>query len=87
MAHFEHSAVNDFSLSLSRNSDVTKWIVVSTEPIDSKQLAELSTFKFQSFIKVLISTICAQPLRQTSETCCKERDHLKMNKRKVLGEI
>ena len=53
-------------------------------PIDSKQLATLSTSKFQPLIKVLISTIYAQPLRQTCETCCKERAHLKTNTKKTI---
>ena len=33
---------------------------------------ELSTSNFHPFIKVLISTVCAQPLQQTHDTCCNE---------------
>ena len=52
--------------------------------IDSKQLMEQSTSYFQPSIKVLVSTICAQPLRQTRGRYCKERGHLKMNTKKTI---
>ena len=46
-----------------------------------KQFAELPTSEFLPFIKELISTTCAQPLRQTYETC-KEHQSVKSNSNK-----
>ena len=47
------------------------------------KLAELSTSKFQPFIKVLISTICSQPLRRTRGNC-KEHERVKRNTKKMI---
>ena len=57
---------------------------MSPVTIDSKQLAELPPSKFPPFLKALISTICAQHFRQTRETYCKEREHLKPNTIKAI---
>ena len=48
--------------------------------LDHTSLVKVSTSKFPSFLKVYISTICTLSLRQTRETCRKERKHLKTNK-------
>ena len=58
----------------------------SNEPSTDRQYSTraLSTSKFHPFMKVLrglyISTISAQPFRQTREKCCKERDKCYYNR-------
>ena len=42
------------------------------------------TSKFLPLVKVLLSTICEQPLWKTHETCYKEREHLKTNTKHTI---
>ena len=57
--------------------------IVRTFPSVAPNVAH---FEVSAFIKVLISTMSAQHLRQTREMCCIDREYLKTNKNTIKVE-